>query len=128
MSEHYREQSESTIHLPAPTAQGPQIDLPCSVVEIKGKRLVLKSKNLIPARVPLSVEHDDALYLGEVVHCVLEGSEYSVAIEVEQVLTGLQSLVSLRARLLDEQAASERTPGEKAETEKAKILVRRREE
>lgn len=52
---------------------------------------------------PLSVEHDDALYLGEAVHCLALGDIYEVDIEVEQVLTGLQSLMSLAARLLDEQ-------------------------
>lgn len=131
MREHYSEQSESTIHLTSAAAQGAKVDLPCSVIEIKGKHLLLKSKNLIPARVPLSVEHEDALYLGEVVHCVLEGNEYSVSIEVEQVLTGLQSLVSLRARLLDEQAASERSSdkaAEKAGAETVNVRPRRREE
>jgi hypothetical protein len=63
----------------------------------------LQSPQAIPASVPLSVEHDDALYLGEVVHCVALDCVYEVDIEVEHVLTGLQSLVSLRARLLDEQ-------------------------
>ncbi len=134
MREHYSEHSESTIHLPSPTAQGAKIDVPCSVVEIKGRHIRLKSKELVPARVPLSVEHEDALYLGEVIHCIREGAEYMVDIEVEQVLTGLQSLVSLRARLLDEQAASERSPERdrakalEAEGQEVKVRSRRREE
>jgi hypothetical protein len=101
-------------------------------VEINGSRIQLKSNRLIPTSVPLSVEHEDALYLGEVVHCIKEGSEYTVNIEVEQVLTGLQSLVSLRARLLDEQAASERNSDHRADqmtdVEETKVMVRRREE
>jgi hypothetical protein len=126
--EHYAEQSESTIHLPSSTPQGAKVDIPCSVVEIKGRHIQLRSKQLIPASMPLSVEHEDALYLGEVVHCIMEGSEYTVNIEVEQVLTGLQSLVSLRARLLDEQAASERSQDQKLEADETKVMVRRRED
>lgn len=66
----------------------------------------LQSPQSVPAAQPLSVEHEDALYLGEVVHCLALDSVYEVEVEVEQVLTGLQSLVSLRARLLDEQNAA----------------------
>lgn len=63
----------------------------------------LQSPEAVPASVPLSVEHDDALYLGEVVQCFALDRVYEIDIDVEHVLTGLQSLVSLRARLLDEQ-------------------------
>jgi len=66
----------------------------------------LQSPQPVPSALPLSVEHEDALYLGEVVHCLALDSVYEVEVEVEQVLTGLQSLVSLRARLLDEQNAA----------------------
>jgi hypothetical protein len=74
----------------------------------------LQSPQAIPASVPLTIEHDDALYLGEAIHCLALDSVYEVDIAVEQVLTGLQSLVALRARLLDEHnAALQDTPVER---------------
>jgi hypothetical protein len=84
------------------------------VLAVKGNRMHLESPQSIPVSAPLSVEHDDALYLGEVVHCLALDSVYEIEVEVEHVLTGLQSLVSLRARLLDEQnAALQDAPAEK---------------
>jgi hypothetical protein len=97
---------ESIVHLPTANPSGPKNDIACRVVTVKGHRMHLQSPEPIPACVPLSVEHDDALYLGEVVFCLALDCVYEVDIDVEQVLTGLQGLISLRARLLDEQTAA----------------------
>jgi hypothetical protein len=50
---------------------------------------------------PVSVEYNDAMFLGEVIICQPAGDgNYRVEIRVEQILTGLQSLIALRAGLL----------------------------
>jgi hypothetical protein len=104
---------ESTIHLPKAGQDAPNNDLACRVVAVDGHRMRLQSAQAIPPSVPISVEHDDALYLGEVVNCLARDCVYEVDMDIEQVLTGLQSLVSLRARLLDEQdTALRNTPVE----------------
>jgi hypothetical protein len=85
-------------------------------VSFHGNRLDLITDRDMPLNLPVTVEHDDALYLGEVVKsCVspqtggdtTEPPGYFVEILIEQVLSGLQSLVTLRARLLDEQARAD---------------------
>lgn len=54
----------------------------------------------------MSVEYNDAMFLGEITLCrqTAEG-DYKVEIFVEQILTGLQSLIALRAGLLGDTAA-----------------------
>src|SRR5438270_25457 len=60
---------------------------------------------LTPARIPgmqaVSVEYDDILFLGEVMACSIgEGGSCRVDIQVQQTLTGLQSLIRLKAALI----------------------------
>ncbi len=76
---------------------------------MNGKRLCVEATEAVPVSTALSVEYDDELFLGEVVACAEAGpGETSAApgwkldIKVEQILTGLQSLMALRARLLSE--------------------------
>jgi len=55
----------------------------------------------------LSVEHNDVLFLGEVVRSTLWGNEqWAIDIKVEQTLTGLHSLMILRAQLEQHQTRS----------------------
>lgn len=91
------------------------------MLSFRGNRLALLTDRDIPLCAPLTVEHDDALYLGEVVKSgvpplpagvSLNHTEYHVEVLIEQVLSGLQSLVTLRARLLDEQARADERIGE----------------
>jgi hypothetical protein len=96
------EEFRSTIHLPAAGLDAPETDVSCHVVTIDGRRMHLELLQAIPVSVPLIVEHQDSLYLGEVVDCHELGSRCEVDIEVEYVLTGLQSLAALRARLLED--------------------------
>ena len=72
-----------------------------------GKRLSLKADEALPVSSVISVEHDDELFLGEVVSCVEAERGWDLQIKVEQILTGLQSLMALRARLLSEGAAAQ---------------------
>jgi hypothetical protein len=51
----------------------------------------------------LSIEHEDNLFLGEVVACAAQApGVYKMEIKIEQILTGLHSLMALRSRLLGE--------------------------
>ncbi len=88
------------------------------MLSFHGNRLALLTDRDIPLCAPLTVEHDDTLYLGEVVKSPvppltagvsLNHARYHIEVVIEQVLGGLQSLVTLRARLLDEQARGGRT-------------------
>ncbi len=68
---------------------------------MKGKRLILESSERIGMSTPVSVEYNDAMFLGEVMLCKPLGEgNFRVEIFVEQILTGLQSLMALRAGLL----------------------------
>ncbi len=70
---------------------------------MEGKRLILEAGEPISISTALSVEHEDNLFLGEVVICGAESAGmYRMEIKIEQILTGLQSLMNLRAGLLGE--------------------------
>lgn len=52
---------------------------------------------------PITVEYNDALFLSEVVVCTQDVSgNWHLETKIEQILTGLQSLMNLRANLLGE--------------------------
>lgn len=74
---------------------------------MEGKRLKLLSPERISMSTPASVEYNDAMFLGEVMlcHATTDGN-YNVEIFVEQILTGLQSLMKLRAGLLGDAATT----------------------
>jgi hypothetical protein len=80
---------------------GSKIQIPCAFSAMDGKRLILEAPERISMSTPVSVEYNDAMFLGEVILCKsdLPGS-YRVEIYVEQILTGLQSLMALRVGLL----------------------------
>ncbi len=69
---------------------------------MEGKRLILEMRERLPAYKAVTVEYNDALFLGEVVVSAKINDAWKVEIKVEQILTGLQSLVALRSRLLCE--------------------------
>ncbi|MGH9584364.1 MAG: hypothetical protein ACRD4O_15680 [Bryobacteraceae bacterium] len=69
------------------------------------RRLVLETEEPLSASAALSVEYNDVMFLGEVVSCAPNGDRgWEVEIQIEQILTGLQSLMALRAGLLAEGA------------------------
>jgi hypothetical protein len=112
---------DSIVHLPSPNPGAPPIDAPCRVLSCRGNRLALLTNHAIPVCIPLSVEHDDALYLGEAIGEVVQsnvgGTLYEVDVLIKQVLSGLQSLVALRARLLDEFRPDKRVNAEPTSSE-----------
>lgn len=67
----------------------------------EGKRLSLSSLERVAILTPVTLEYNDALFLGEVVSCRpnAEG-KFELEIVIEQILTGLESLINLRQRLL----------------------------
>jgi hypothetical protein len=75
---------------------------PSFFVEMQGKRLIVDVKDSIAISAAVTVECDDAMFLGEVVTVTEKNGRYLVEICVEQVLSGLQSLMALRAQLLGE--------------------------
>lgn len=70
---------------------------------MEGKRISLTAQDRLPGSVPVSVQFNDAMFLGEVLVCTHNSDNtWHLEIKVEQILTGLQSLMTLRARLLGE--------------------------
>ena len=68
----------------------------------ENKRLQLSCSRPLPAFQALTVEHEDMLFLGEVIACCPEsGNEWTVLIKVDQILTALQSLLRLRKELIE---------------------------
>lgn len=91
------------LHLPASIPGGRCRDLPCTVTTIHRARLSLVVDEKLSVGLAVSVEHEDNLLLGEVMSCHQDQTgEWIADLELEQVLNGLQSLMNLRARLLDE--------------------------
>jgi hypothetical protein len=84
-------------------ASGARQCIPCGFDRMDGKRLTLTAADCVNVCTAVTVEYNDAMFLGEVLGCGenADGS-WRVEIKVEQILTGLQSLINLRARLLGE--------------------------
>lgn len=82
--------------------KGTSHSISCLYEEIKGKCLFLQASEPVRAWQAVTVEYNDALFLGEVVTCAKINDAWRVEIKVEQILTGLQNLMTLRSRLLGE--------------------------
>jgi len=68
---------------------------------MEGKRLVLETSERVPPSTVVSVEYSDALFLGDVMSCTHTVMDFwQIEIHVKQVLSGLESLMALRAGLL----------------------------
>jgi hypothetical protein len=91
----------ATIQLASGT--GTRQSVPCTFDCVDGERLALTSRDRIPVSTAVHVEYDDKLFLGEVVACAHNVDDsWHLEVRIEQILTGLQSLMTLRARLLGE--------------------------
>ena len=80
--------------------------IPCLFGEVQGKRLFVEGQSALSSGATVTVEFDDALFLGEVVICKTNGDSCAFEIKIEQVLSGLQSLIALRTQLLGELPAA----------------------
>ena len=93
----------ATLQLANAEADGKKRSIVCLFQGVEGKRLTLQSTEPVPISSAVSVEFDDALFLGEVVACGTGGNQScTIEVKVEQILSGLQSLMTLRSRLLGE--------------------------
>ena len=106
------DQSAQTALLNLPSA-GPgtaKQSITCLFAGLKGKRLFIECQEKPPLSAPLSIEYGDSLFLGEVVNLINRGNgSWQAEIKVEQILSGLQSLIALRSRLLGENARAGRS-------------------
>jgi hypothetical protein len=69
--------------------------------------LTLITEEPIAASLAISVEHEDILFVGEVVSCHSESTGYfQIQIYVKHTLTSLQSLMKLNAELMASQHLS----------------------
>ncbi len=90
----------AVIQVAASTVNGPRRTIASTFQGMQSKRLVLEATERVPISTAVSVEYEDALFLGEVMVCSGSNSTWNIEIRIEQILTGLQSLVALRDRLL----------------------------
>jgi hypothetical protein len=91
----------AVIQVPTGDPNGSKHSIPCTFESIEGKRLLLESPERLGISTVVSVEYNDALFLGDVMNCRgASGGVWLVEIKVHQILTGLQSLMALRAGLL----------------------------
>ena len=98
--------NSAIIQVPTGDANGAKRRIPCTFESMDGKRLSLEAEERVSMSAVVSVEYNDTLFLGEVISCRREsGDGWRLDIKVEQMLTGLQSLIALRAGLLGEGVA-----------------------
>jgi hypothetical protein len=100
----------AVIQVPTGEPDGSRHHIPCTFESITGKRMVLESPERLNISTPISVEYNDAMFLGEVIGCRRENDTWQMIVNVEQILTGLQSLMALRAGLLGEQHSMPQQP------------------
>jgi hypothetical protein len=74
----------------------------CTVTSFKDGRLQIMTPEAIPTGIAISVEHEDALLLGEVIVSAPKPHAWHIEVRVGKVLNGLMNLMALRARLLEE--------------------------
>lgn len=94
--------TSAVIQISTSELDGTKRRIPCLFRKFENKKLVLESREALPFGCAISVEYNDALFLGEVVGSVRLNGNWDVNVQVESVLTGLQSLMNLRERLLGE--------------------------
>jgi hypothetical protein len=93
----------ATILVPSASGNGAKRSIPCTFQGTEGRRLILEAGEPLSPSTALSIEHEDNLFLGEVMACAAQApAVYRMEIKIEQILTGLHSLMALRARLLGE--------------------------
>jgi hypothetical protein len=69
--------------------------------------LTLTTPQRVAVSTAVSLEYNDSMLLCEVVACTQDvEQQWHLELNVEQILTGLQSLMTLRERLLGESAPS----------------------
>jgi hypothetical protein len=91
------------LKIPTGEPNGSKHEIPCTFEGMEGKHLKIDSPERISISALVSVEYSDAMFLGEVVGCHRgTAGVFELDIKVNQILTGLQSLMTLRAQLVGE--------------------------
>lgn len=84
-------------------AAGVRREISASFESFEARRLAICTAEALTVSSVISVKCGDAMFLGEVANCTPEApGAWRVGIRVEQILSGLEGLMSLRARLLGE--------------------------
>jgi len=73
-----------------------------TIVNVAGRGINVSLEQPLPVDVPVRIDLDDTLALGEVCYCEPTEGRYSVGIQVDQILNGLESLLRLNEALLGE--------------------------
>jgi hypothetical protein len=92
----------AVIQLADSELDGTKRRIPCSFRKFDNKRLQLEVPESLKYACAISVEYNDALFLGDVVGCTRTNGTWDIDVQVKQVLSGLQSLMTLRDRLVGE--------------------------
>lgn len=91
-----------TVILPSNSA-GVRREIPALFESFTAPRLTICAEEAVAVSNVISVQCGDAMFLGEVATCKVCGeAQWSVDVRVKQILSGLEGLMSLRARLLGE--------------------------
>jgi hypothetical protein len=106
---HISYQPSVIIRIASPSNPSAKHEVPSTFVEMQGKRLNVDVQEPVAVSAAITVECDDAMFLGEVASVTEMNGRYHVEVRVEQVLSGLQSLMALRAQLLGENAPAARS-------------------
>ena len=70
-------------------------------IEFSGHGFQLVVTRPIPVNVPVKIEDEDWIVLGDICYCRPERSHFAVGVQIEQVLAGLHELHELNRHLLD---------------------------
>lgn len=95
-------QYSAKLHLLTTHGAGSGVIAPCSVDFCNGRELRITTPEPLAPGAAVSVEHEDALLLGEVVRSTGQSGGWQHFIRVEQILNGLMTIMALRAHLLQE--------------------------
>lgn len=106
---HIAYQPSVIIRIASPSNPSAKHEYPSTFVEMQGKRLIVDVNEPVSVSAAITVECDDAMFLGEVAAVTEMNGRYQVEISVEQVLSGLQSLMALRSQLLGENTSAARS-------------------
>lgn len=97
--------NDASLRIPS-GALGEIREVECSFQEMRGTRLTVECAYPVDLSTAVSVKYEDALYLGEVMKATGVSGRWLVEINVEQILSGLNSLLALRKQLMSEQTVS----------------------
>ncbi|HSU59985.1 MAG TPA: hypothetical protein VLI55_11780 [Bryobacteraceae bacterium] len=97
----------AVIQVASGAGNGARISVPCTFQGMQNKRLVVDAGQMLAVSTAVSIEYNDALFLGEVMTCRQKADgAWRLDVKIEQILTGLESLIALRSRLLEDGVTS----------------------